>query len=99
MVGKTRRRLTSELIGELVVIDKKIRIAKQELTDLVASRGQRPAGAQMYTHVDPEPATGSSSYTPSTSASRSSPPYSTHNQSWPMRSGGSPVSLTGNSAT
>lgn len=81
VVGKTRRRLTSEQIGELVVIDKKIRIAKQEFTDLVASRGQRPAGAQMYTHVGPEPATGSSSYTPSTSAARSSPPYSTHNQS------------------
>jgi transposase len=41
VVGKTRRRLASELIGELVVIDKKIKIAKQELTDLVNSTGSR----------------------------------------------------------
>src|SRR3954468_7010746 len=31
VVGKTRRRLASELIQELVVIDKKIKAAKQEL--------------------------------------------------------------------
>ncbi len=37
MVGKTRRWLASELIHELVVIDKKIRTAKQELTELVAA--------------------------------------------------------------
>ncbi|WP_446213467.1 transposase [Micromonospora sp. IBSANI012] len=41
VVGKTRRRLASELIGELVVIDKKIKTAKQELTDLVNSTGSR----------------------------------------------------------
>jgi hypothetical protein len=41
MVGKTRRRLASELIHELVVIDKKIKIAKQELTELVGSTGSR----------------------------------------------------------
>ncbi|WP_231925076.1 transposase [Micromonospora purpureochromogenes] len=41
MVGKTRRRLASELIGELVVIDKKITTAKQELTDLVNNTGSR----------------------------------------------------------
>ncbi|MEU2616120.1 transposase [Micromonospora sp. NPDC007271] len=41
VVGKTRRRLGSELIGELVVIDKKIKTAKQELTDLVVSTGSR----------------------------------------------------------
>jgi transposase len=41
VVGKTRRRLASELIHELVVIDKKIKVAKQELMDLVASAGSR----------------------------------------------------------
>jgi transposase len=41
VVGKTRRWLASELIHELVVIDKKIKIAKQELTELVASTGSR----------------------------------------------------------
>ncbi|MFC4018944.1 transposase [Micromonospora sp. GCM10011542] len=40
VVGRTRR-LASELIGELVVIDKKIKTAKQELTDLVNSTGSR----------------------------------------------------------
>jgi transposase len=41
VVGKTRRWLASELIHELVVLDKKIKIANQELTDLVASTGSR----------------------------------------------------------
>ncbi|TDC80682.1 IS110 family transposase [Micromonospora sp. KC606] len=41
VVGKTRRRLACELIGELAVIDKKIKTAKQELTDLVNSTGSR----------------------------------------------------------
>jgi transposase len=41
VVGKTRRRLASELIHELVVIDKKIKVAKQELTELVGSTGSR----------------------------------------------------------
>src|SRR3954468_12747604 len=41
VVGKTRRWLASELIHELVTIDKKIKIANQELTDLVASTGSR----------------------------------------------------------
>jgi len=41
VVGKTRRWLASELIHELVVIDKKIKIAKQELTELVNSTGSR----------------------------------------------------------
>ena len=40
LVGRTRRRLASELIGELVQIDKKIKTAKTELTDL-----SRPAAA------------------------------------------------------
>ncbi len=40
-VGKTRRWLASELIHELTVIDKKIKIANAELTDLVASTGSR----------------------------------------------------------
>jgi transposase len=42
VVGKTRRWLASELIHELVVIDKKIKIAKQELTELVATTGSQP---------------------------------------------------------
>jgi transposase len=41
VVGKTRRWLASELIHELAVIDKKIKIAKQELTELVATTGSR----------------------------------------------------------
>jgi transposase len=41
VVGKTRRWLASELIHELVTIDKKIKIANQELTELVASTGSR----------------------------------------------------------
>jgi len=41
VVGKTRRRLASELIHELTVVDKKIKIANQELTELVASTGSR----------------------------------------------------------
>jgi transposase len=41
VVGKTRRWLASELIHELVTIDKKIRIANQELTELVASTGSQ----------------------------------------------------------
>src|SRR5438874_7238549 len=44
VVGKTRRRLASELIQELVVIDKKIKAAKQELTELAASTGSRLLG-------------------------------------------------------
>ena len=39
VVGKTRRWLASELIHELVTIDKKIKIANAELTELVASTG------------------------------------------------------------
>jgi transposase len=41
VVGKTRRWLASELIHELTVIDKKIKIAKQELTELVGATGSR----------------------------------------------------------
>jgi hypothetical protein len=41
VVGKTRRWLASEPIHELVTIDKKIKIANQELTELVASTGSR----------------------------------------------------------
>jgi len=41
VVGKTRRWLASELIHELVTIDKKIKVANAELTDLVASTGSR----------------------------------------------------------
>jgi transposase len=39
LVGRTRRRLASELIGELVTVDKKIKAADKELTELVASTG------------------------------------------------------------
>lgn len=53
VVGKTRRWLASELIHELVTIDKKIKVANQELTELVTSigsqlqqlRGIGPSGA------------------------------------------------------
>ncbi len=38
-VGRTRRRLASELISELVTVDKKIKAADKELTELVASTG------------------------------------------------------------
>ena len=39
IVGKTRRRLTVELIVELEGIDKKIKAIKKELRDLIAARG------------------------------------------------------------
>src|SRR6478609_4710626 len=39
LVGKTRRRLVVELIGELEVIDRKIKTAEKELTALVQERG------------------------------------------------------------
>jgi transposase len=41
VVGKTRRWLACELLHELVTIDKKIKLANQELTELVASTGSR----------------------------------------------------------
>jgi transposase len=41
VVGKTRRWLASELIHELTVLDKKIKIANEELTDLVKATGSR----------------------------------------------------------
>ncbi|WP_324192846.1 IS110 family transposase [Nocardia transvalensis] len=39
LVGKTRRRLASELIGEIAVLDKKIKAADRELTALLAATG------------------------------------------------------------
>ncbi len=39
LVGRTRRRLASELIGELVQVDKKIKAANKELTALVKESG------------------------------------------------------------
>src|SRR2546429_102081 len=39
LAGRPRRRLASELIGELVQVDKKIKAAKKELTDLVKASG------------------------------------------------------------
>ncbi|GAA4565254.1 IS110 family transposase [Micromonospora coerulea] len=39
LVGRTRRRLTSELITELVQVDKKIKAADKELNELVATTG------------------------------------------------------------
>lgn len=38
-MGKTRRRLTVELITELETIDKKIKTADKDLRDLVVARG------------------------------------------------------------
>jgi transposase len=39
VVGRTRRRLAAELIAELVVIDKKIKVANRELLELIATTG------------------------------------------------------------
>ncbi|GAA4562567.1 IS110 family transposase [Micromonospora coerulea] len=39
LVGRIRRRLASELIAELVQVDKKIKAADKELTELVATTG------------------------------------------------------------
>ncbi|WP_406070020.1 IS110 family transposase [Micromonospora sp. NBC_01638] len=39
LVGSTRRRLTSELITELAQVDRKIKAANKELTELVAATG------------------------------------------------------------
>ena len=39
IVGKTRRRLAVELIGELETIDKKIKVTDKELEELVTARG------------------------------------------------------------
>jgi transposase len=41
VVGETRRGPASELIHELVTLDEKIKIANQELTELVTSTGSR----------------------------------------------------------
>lgn len=41
LVGRTRRRLASELITELAVIDKKIKNANKELTELVKATGSQ----------------------------------------------------------
>ncbi len=41
VVGKTRRWLACELIHELVVIDRKIKVANAELIELVATTGSR----------------------------------------------------------
>ncbi|MEU8606470.1 transposase [Actinoplanes sp. NPDC048791] len=41
VVGRTRRWLASELIHELAVIDKKIKVANAELTELVDTTGSR----------------------------------------------------------
>jgi hypothetical protein len=49
VVGKTRRWLASELNHELVTIDKKIKIANQELTELVASAGSMRVKPRMMT--------------------------------------------------
>jgi transposase len=41
IVGRTRRQLAAELITELAVIDKKIKTADKQLTELVAATGSR----------------------------------------------------------
>lgn len=64
LVGKTRRRLAVELIGELEGIDKKIKIADKDLQELVTARGSTlsdlhgigPAGAaRLLADVDNTP--------------------------------------------
>jgi transposase len=49
-VGRTRRRLASELITELVQVDKKIKAANKELAELAAATG---SGLQDLTGVGP----------------------------------------------
>jgi transposase len=49
-VGRTRRRLASELITELVHVDKKIKTANKELTELIAATG---SGLQDLNGVGP----------------------------------------------
>ncbi|MGW4468031.1 IS110 family transposase [Micromonospora sp. NPDC004704] len=44
LVGRTRRRLASELITELVQVDKKIKAANKELTELVETTGSSLRG-------------------------------------------------------
>jgi transposase len=39
IVGKTRRRLAVELVGDLEAIDRKIKVAEKDLTELVEARG------------------------------------------------------------
>jgi transposase len=41
IVGRTRRHLAAELVTELAVIDKKIKTADRQLSDLVAATGSR----------------------------------------------------------
>ena len=41
IVGRTRRQLASELVTELAIIDKKIKAANAQLTELVAATGSR----------------------------------------------------------
>jgi len=41
VVGRTRRQLAAELITELAVIDKKIKLADQALNELIAATGSR----------------------------------------------------------
>lgn len=41
LVGRTRRRLVGELIGEIETIDRKTKAIKKELAELVTARGSR----------------------------------------------------------
>jgi transposase len=50
VVGRTRRQLAAELIGELAAIDKKIKTANAQLTDLVKAAG---SGLQQLTGIGP----------------------------------------------
>ena len=50
LVGRTRRRLASELVTELVQVDKKIKTANKELTELVAATG---SGLQELNGIGP----------------------------------------------
>jgi hypothetical protein len=53
VVGKTRRWLASELIHELAVIDKKIKIADAELTELVKTTGSTLQNSPVSDRPDP----------------------------------------------
>jgi transposase len=48
LVARTRRRLASELIAELVGIDKKIKVAKKETDRTGHGKRQQPAGPQRH---------------------------------------------------
>jgi hypothetical protein len=83
IVGRTRRQLAAELIGELAIIDKKIKTANAQLTELVESTGSTLQ--QLNGSARPGPpgcwatsATSIGSPTGTTSPPGTAPPPSTH---------------------